>query len=127
MSEFYDLIAKGKKDGYVKLSEALDVLLPRIRDTGLLNDIMRVIEELGIKILNSNSDAINSNDILASISPREAKALRMKFGIGINTDHTLEGVGKQFETRKRIREIEKKALKKLRERKNNPDDDPETV
>ena len=49
------------------------------------------------------------------LTPREAKVLRMRFGIGMNTDHTLEEVGKQFDvTRERIRQIEAKALRKLR-------------
>ena len=52
---------------------------------------------------------------LAYITPREAKVLRMRFGINMNTDHTLEEVGKQFDvTRERIRQIEAKALRKLR-------------
>jgi RNA polymerase primary sigma factor len=53
--------------------------------------------------------------VLASLTPREAKVLRMRFGIDMNTDHTLEEVGKQFDvTRERIRQIEAKALRKLR-------------
>ncbi len=53
--------------------------------------------------------------ILSGLTPREAKVLRMRFGIGMNTDHTLEEVGKQFDvTRERIRQIEAKALRKLR-------------
>lgn len=55
------------------------------------------------------------NDVLAGLTPREAKVLRMRFGIDMNTDHTLEEVGKQFDvTRERIRQIEAKALRKLR-------------
>jgi RNA polymerase primary sigma factor len=54
-------------------------------------------------------------DVLDSLTPREAKVLRMRFGIDMNTDHTLEEVGKQFDvTRERIRQIEAKALRKLR-------------
>jgi len=54
-------------------------------------------------------------EILESLTPREAKVLRMRFGIEMNTDHTLEEVGKQFDvTRERIRQIEAKALRKLR-------------
>jgi len=54
--------------------------------------------------------------ILSSLTPREAKVLRMRFGIDMNTDHTLEEVGKQFDvTRERIRQIEAKALRKLRQ------------
>ena len=56
-----------------------------------------------------------TKDILDSLTQREAKVLRMRFGIDMNTDHTLEEVGKQFDvTRERIRQIEAKALRKLR-------------
>ncbi len=56
-----------------------------------------------------------TGDVLAGLTPREAKVLRMRFGIDMNTDHTLEEVGKQFDvTRERIRQIEAKALRKLR-------------
>ena len=56
-----------------------------------------------------------TKEILESLTPREAKVLRMRFGIEMNTDHTLEEVGKQFDvTRERIRQIEAKALRKLR-------------
>ena len=57
----------------------------------------------------------STQNILAGLTPREAKVLRMRFGIEMNTDHTLEEVGKQFDvTRERIRQIEAKALRKLR-------------
>ena len=56
-----------------------------------------------------------TQDVLAGLTQREAKVLRMRFGIDMNTDHTLEEVGKQFDvTRERIRQIEAKALRKLR-------------
>jgi RNA polymerase primary sigma factor len=56
-----------------------------------------------------------THSVLAQLTPREAKVLRMRFGIDLNTDHTLEEVGKQFDvTRERIRQIEAKALRKLR-------------
>jgi len=56
-----------------------------------------------------------TKDVLAGLTAREAKVLRMRFGINMNTDHTLEEVGKQFDvTRERIRQIEAKALRKLR-------------
>lgn len=59
------------------------------------------------------SDA--TNEVLASLTPREERVLRMRFGIDMNTDHTLEEVGRQFDvTRERIRQIEAKALRKLR-------------
>jgi RNA polymerase primary sigma factor len=61
----------------------------------------------------SLSDA--TRDVLGGLTAREAKVLRMRFGIDMNTDHTLEEVGKQFDvTRERIRQIEAKALRKLR-------------
>ena len=66
---------------------------------------------------NATEDSLHfaTDDVLASLTAREAKVLRMRFGIGMNTDHTLEEVGKQFDvTRERIRQIEAKALKKLR-------------
>ena len=54
-------------------------------------------------------------EVLDTLTPREAKVLRMRFGIEMNTDHTLEEVGKQFDvTRERIRQIEAMALRKLR-------------
>jgi RNA polymerase primary sigma factor len=56
-----------------------------------------------------------THSVLAGLTPREAKVLRMRFGIDMTTDHTLEEVGKQFDvTRERIRQIEAKALRKLR-------------
>jgi len=56
-----------------------------------------------------------TTQILASLTPREERVLRMRFGIGMNTDHTLEEVGQQFSvTRERIRQIEAKALRKLK-------------
>ena len=66
---------------------------------------------------NATEDSLHfaTDDVLGSLSAREAKVLRMRFGIGMNTDHTLEEVGKQFDvTRERIRQIEAKALRKLR-------------
>jgi len=63
----------------------------------------------------SNNLKFATQDVLAGLTAREAKVLRMRFGIDMNTDHTLEEVGKQFDvTRERIRQIEAKALRKLR-------------
>ncbi len=65
----------------------------------------------------ATSESLRSatHDVLAGLTAREAKVLRMRFGIDMNTDHTLEEVGKQFDvTRERIRQIEAKALRKLR-------------
>ena len=60
--------------------------------------------------------------MLASLTPREERVLRMRFGIGMNTDHTLEEVGQQFSvTRERIRQIEAKALRKLKHPSRSPE------
>ncbi len=77
------------------------------------------IEDLNVESPVDNTTNINLSetvrDVLAGLTPREAKVLRMRFGIDMNTDHTLEEVGKQFDvTRERIRQIEAKALRKLR-------------
>ncbi len=71
--------------------------------------------ELPLDSATSTSLKIATKEVLAGLTPREAKVLRMRFGIDMNTDHTLEEVGKQFDvTRERIRQIEAKALRKLR-------------
>ena len=77
-----------------------------------------IADESALQPLDS---AIHSNlketctRILSSLTPREERVLRMRFGIGMNTDHTLEEVGQQFNvTRERIRQIEAKALRKLK-------------
>ncbi|QJC33308.1 RNA polymerase sigma factor RpoD [Enterobacteriaceae endosymbiont of Donacia clavipes] len=71
--------------------------------------------ELPLDSATSESLKVATYNILASLTPREAKVLRMRFGIDMNSDHTLEEVGKQFDvTRERIRQIEAKALRKLR-------------
>ena len=77
------------------------------------------IEDTNVESPIDNTTNINLmetvRDVLAGLTPREAKVLRMRFGIDMNTDHTLEEVGKQFDvTRERIRQIEAKALRKLR-------------
>jgi RNA polymerase primary sigma factor len=77
------------------------------------------IEDTNVESPIDNTTNINLQetvrDVLAGLTPREAKVLRMRFGIDMNTDHTLEEVGKQFDvTRERIRQIEAKALRKLR-------------
>ncbi|GAB4360551.1 MAG: RNA polymerase sigma factor RpoD [Immundisolibacter sp.] len=70
---------------------------------------------LPIDISTAESLRETTQEVLNSLTPREAKVLRMRFGIEMNTDHTLEEVGKQFDvTRERIRQIEAKALRKLR-------------
>ncbi|MFH4893122.1 RNA polymerase sigma factor RpoD [Vibrio sp. Y42_MX_L11] len=71
--------------------------------------------ELPLDSATATSLKVATKDVLAGLTPREAKVLRMRFGIDMNTDHTLEEVGKQFDvTRERIRQIEAKALRKLR-------------
>ncbi|HEY9199945.1 MAG TPA: RNA polymerase sigma factor RpoD, partial [Gammaproteobacteria bacterium] len=74
------------------------------------NSIMSPVDAAAVEGLREATQAV-----LAGLTPREAKVLRMRFGIDMNTDHTLEEVGKQFDvTRERIRQIEAKALRKLR-------------
>jgi RNA polymerase primary sigma factor len=71
--------------------------------------------EAPIEIATNTGLVETVQSVLAGLTPREAKVLRMRFGIEMNTDHTLEEVGKQFDvTRERIRQIEAKALRKLR-------------
>jgi RNA polymerase primary sigma factor len=71
--------------------------------------------ELPIDAATAESLKQATHEVLAGLTAREAKVLRMRFGIDMNTDHTLEEVGKQFDvTRERIRQIEAKALRKLR-------------
>lgn len=71
--------------------------------------------ELPLDSATSESLRSATHDVLSGLTAREAKVLRMRFGIDMNTDHTLEEVGKQFDvTRERIRQIEAKALRKLR-------------
>ena len=68
-----------------------------------------------VEVTTSESLKETTGDLLANLSPREAKVLKMRFGIDMSTDHTLEEVGRQFDvTRERIRQIEAKALRKLR-------------
>ena len=71
--------------------------------------------ELPLDSATAQSLKVATHEVLEGLTPREAKVLRMRFGIDMNTDHTLEEVGKQFDvTRERIRQIEAKALRKLR-------------
>ena len=93
------------------------------------NLILNTLSSLGVKVdkifvvASPRLDfiAIKSNlgeattKILSTLTPREERVLRMRFGVGMNTDHTLEEVGLQFSvTRERIRQIEAKALRKLK-------------
>ncbi|MGH8541324.1 MAG: RNA polymerase sigma factor RpoD, partial [Stenotrophobium sp.] len=85
-------------------------------DDSHLGDFIEDLSAISpLEAATSSSLAEATHQILASLTPREAKVLRMRFGIDMNTDHTLEEVGKQFDvTRERIRQIEAKALRKLR-------------
>lgn len=84
-------------------------------DSNLGDFIEDVNMESPIDFATSSGLTEATQEILATLTPREAKVLRMRFGIDMNTDHTLEEVGKQFDvTRERIRQIEAKALRKLR-------------
>ena len=82
-------------------------------------EVLRFIEDK--KALSPDDAAVHSNlsektrEVLSTLTPREEKVLRMRFGIGEKSDHTLEEVGRDFAvTRERIRQIEAKALHKLR-------------
>lgn len=82
-----------------------------------LGDFIEDTTTLELPLDSATSESLRSatHDVLAGLTAREAKVLRMRFGIDMNTDHTLEEVGKQFDvTRERIRQIEAKALRKLR-------------
>ena len=84
-------------------------------DSSLGDFIEDTVIEAPLENATEESLHFATDDVLASLTAREAKVLRMRFGIGMNTDHTLEEVGKQFDvTRERIRQIEAKALRKLR-------------
>ncbi len=84
-------------------------------DSHLGDFIEDAMQESPVDSATATSLGEATNDVLAGLTAREAKVLRMRFGIGMNTDHTLEEVGKQFDvTRERIRQIEAKALRKLR-------------
>ena len=84
-------------------------------DSSLGDFIEDVNSESPAEFANNSGLQEAAREILSGLTPREAKVLRMRFGIDMNTDHTLEEVGKQFDvTRERIRQIEAKALRKLR-------------
>ena len=84
-------------------------------DSNLGDFIEDIVIHSPLKNATEGSLHFATDDVLSSLTAREAKVLRMRFGIGMNTDHTLEEVGKQFDvTRERIRQIEAKALRKLR-------------
>ena len=122
LDEFRGSVSSGKDDVKVRLGFA---------NCFYFFQYLRHIEKFVIKDVNDFIEdkntilpidaAIQSNlreittRVLASLTPREERVLRMRFGIGMNTDHTLEEVGQQFSvTRERIRQIEAKALRKLK-------------
>ena len=77
------------------------------------NLILKTLSSLGVNV--DNILVVATTKILSTLTPREERVLRMRFGVGMNTDHTLEEVGLQFSvTRERIRQIEAKALRKLK-------------
>ena len=84
-------------------------------DSSLGDFIEDTVIESPLQNATEGSLHLATDDVLGSLTAREAKVLRMRFGIGMNTDHTLEEVGLQFSvTRERIRQIEAKALRKLK-------------
>ena len=125
----------GKEPSPEELSEKMDMPEEKIRkvlkiakepistetpigdedDTTLGDFIEDPLQDSPIDAATENNLHDATDGVLSSLTAREAKVLRMRFGIGMNTDHTLEEVGKQFDvTRERIRQIEAKALRKLR-------------
>ena len=77
------------------------------------NLILKTLSSLGVNV--DKILVVATTKILSTLTPREERVLRMRFGVGMNTDHTLEEVGLQFSvTRERIRQIEAKALRKLK-------------
>ena len=125
----------GKEPSPEELSEKMDMPEEKIRkvlkiakepistetpigdedDTTLGDFIEDPLQDSPIDAATENNLHDATDGVLSSLTAREAKVIRMRFGIGMNTDHTLEEVGKQFDvTRERIRQIEAKALRKLR-------------
>ena len=112
---------------YLSRSRTFALFTERSRSAALVAICLGVFAALGLVVaLGAGAPleidaAIQSNlretttRVLATLTPREERVLRMRFGIGMNTDHTLEEVGQQFSvTRERIRQIEAKALRKLK-------------
>ncbi len=95
---------------------SIDTPIGDDQDSRLIDLIEDVTAQSPIDAATSSGLKESTRAILEGLTPREAKVLRMRFGIDMNTDHTLEEVGKQFDvTRERIRQIEAKALRKLRQ------------
>lgn len=116
LSKFMDM-SEDKIRKVLKLREPVSLETPIGEDEdSLLGDFIEdttMLSPIDAATIEGLREATRS--VLSSLTPREAKVLRMRFGIDMNTDHTLEEVGKQFDvTRERIRQIEAKALRKLR-------------
>jgi RNA polymerase primary sigma factor len=98
------------------IQEPVSLETPILSEEKELKDV--IIDEKSVspfKTLENNEASSRIEEVLSSLTEREEKIIRMRFGIGIGTEHTLEEVGKFFNlTRERIRQIEIKALKKLR-------------
>ena len=95
------------------------IVIDELRERGLGEEICaRPYDTQGqVRVVADTVEGLReaTQNMLGGLTSREAKVLRMRFGIDMNTDHTLEEVGKQFDvTRERIRQIEAKALRKLR-------------
>ncbi len=114
----YMSISKDKIRKILKIAkEPISIETPVGEDEDLhLSDFIKdSSSKLPLESATSESLKFVTNNVLSSLTPREAKVLKMRFGIDMNSDHTLEEVGKQFDvTRERIRQIESKALRKLR-------------
>ncbi len=98
------------------IQEPVSLETPILSEEKELKDV--IIDEKSVspfKTLENNEASSRIEEVLSSLTEREEKIIRMRFGIGVGTEHTLEEVGKFFNlTRERIRQIEIKALKKLR-------------
>jgi RNA polymerase primary sigma factor len=98
------------------IQEPVSLETPILSEEKELKDV--IVDEKSVspfKTLENNEASSRIEEVLASLTEREEKIIRMRFGIGAGTEHTLEEVGKFFNlTRERIRQIEIKALKKLR-------------
>ncbi|CUX95820.1 RNA polymerase sigma factor RpoD [Candidatus Mikella endobia] len=114
----YMLIPEDKIRKVMKIAKepiSMETPIGEDEDAHLGDFIEDTTLELPLDSATSESLRAATNDILSGLTVREAKVLRMRFGIDMHTDHTLEEVGKQFDvTRERIRQIEAKALRKLR-------------
>jgi RNA polymerase primary sigma factor len=98
------------------IQEPVSLETPILSEEKELKDV--IIDEKSVspfKTLENNEASSRIEEVLSSLTEREEKIIRMRFGIGVGSEHTLEEVGKYFNlTRERIRQIEIKALKKLR-------------